>query len=162
MTKGNQLQVFYYGSNAYKTFAYSTANGLSYSVDTEDISSKDHGLAKARVATNQNWELSGSGLFDATSANAALGMAKAATPFDFAFGSISQTNWEKGLKNVGAVDSSTLAWSPGTAFIQYGKGILTSFSITANDGQTATADYTISGCNSLSTTAPTSPTGYTG
>jgi hypothetical protein len=162
MKKGNQLQVFYYNGSAYKTFNYSTANGLNYSVDTESISSKDHGLANSKVATTSNWEFSGSGLFDTTSAAAALNMAKSGQQYSFAFGSISQSNWEKGLKDVGAIDSSIVSWTPGTDFIQYGDGILTSFSITANDGQNATADYTISGCGSLSTTAPAHPTGYTG
>ena len=162
MTKGNSLQVFYYDGTGFKTLAYSTANGLNYSVDTESISSKDHGLSPAKISTTSNWEFSGSGLFDATSAAAALNMAKSGQKYSFAFGSISQSNWQKGLKDVGAIDSSTVAWTPGTDFIQYGDGILSSFSVTANDGQTATADYTISGCGSLSTTAPAHPTGYTG
>ena len=117
MKKGNQLQVFYYNGSAYKTFNYSTANGLNYSVDTESISSKDHGLANSKVATTSNWEFSGSGLFDTTSAAAALNMAKSGQKYSFAFGSISQSNWEKGLKDVGAIDSSIVAWTPGTDFI---------------------------------------------
>jgi len=161
MKKGNQLQVFYHDGTSYKTFAYSTANGLNYSVDTESISSKDHGLHPAKVSTTSNWEFSGSGLFDATSAAAALNMAKSGQQYSFAFGSISQSNWQAGLKSVTDTSVNT-AWTPGTDFIQYGDGILSSFSVTANDGQTATADYTISGCGSLSTTAPAHPTGYTG
>ena len=161
MVKGNSLQVFYHDGTGFKTFAYSTANGLNYSVDVENISSKDHGLHPEKVSTTSNWEFSGSGLFDATSANVALGMAKSGTPYTFAFGSISQSDWQSGLKSVTDCSVNT-AWSPGSAFIQYGNGIVTSFAITANDGQTASADYTISGCGSLSTTAPTTPTGYTG
>lgn len=151
MTKGNQLQLFYIDSS-YKTFAHSTANGLSYSVETQTVSSKDIGRNPLTESTGSSWSFTGTCLFTVTTANVALGMAKSGEAYTFAFAQINE-NWAPGLSSVN-VDSSTAAWTPGSAFIQYGNGIVTDFSITANDGENATCDLTITGSGPLSDSAP--------
>ena len=159
MTKGNQLQTFYYNGTAFKTFSYATANGLSYSNETAKVSSKDHGKNPETEVTSSSWSFSGEMLFDAASANAALGMAQSGEAYTFAFGTISQSAWQDGLKSVTDVSTNT-AWTPGVEFIRYGNGIITSFSVTANDGETATASVEIEGSGALLNTAPSTKKGY--
>ena len=158
MTKGNQLQLFY-NNGSYTTFSYSTANGLSYSVETNTISSKDHGLAKEIESTGSSWSFTGTCFFTSATANAALAMAKSGQTYTFAFATISE-DWKPGLSSVNP-DSSTSAWSLGSSFVQYGNGIVSDFSITANDGETATCDITITGSGALSDSAPATARSYT-
>ncbi len=156
MTKGNQLQLFYY-DGGYKTFAYSTANGLSYSVETAAVSSKDHGLYPDTETTGSSWSFTGSCLFSAATANKALSMAKSGTEHSFAFAQIAESAWQDGLRSVTDVSTNS-AWSAGSVFAQYGNGIITDFSITANDGENATCDLTITGSGRLLDTPPSTPT----
>ena len=159
MTKGNCLQLFYNDGSKYATFAYSTANGLSYSNQTNTVSSKDHGLHPTTEVQGSNWSFTGTCLFTSATANAALEMAKAAKPYSFCFAEIAETEWQDGLKSVTDIATNT-SWSVGSGFVQYGEGIVTDFSITANDGENATCDITITGSGSLNSTAPVTPSSY--
>ena len=153
MIKGNQLQLFIGNSGTYSTLGYSTANGLTFSNDVVTTSSKDHGKFPENEVNSSNWEFTGTCLFSTAAANTVMGLAESGALTPFAFGMINESDWGDGLKAVTGKNTNT-AWSPGTAFIRYGSGRVTSCSISANDGDNATLDLTISGSGALSSTAP--------
>ena len=153
MIKGNQLQLFIGGSGIYSTLGYSTANGLSYTNNVVTVSSKDHGKHPEVETQTSNWEFSGTCLFSTAAANTVMGLAESGALTPFAFGMINESDWGDGLKSVTGINTNT-SWSPGSSFIKYGNGIVSSCSITANDGDNATLDLTITGSGALSSTAP--------
>ncbi len=159
MTKGNQLQLFYHDGAQWVTFGYATANSLSYSNETASISSKDHGKHPEAEVTGSSWSCSGSMLFSATDANKVMTMAQNGDAYSIAFGMIAEADWADGLKSVTGINTNT-SWSPSTSFIKYGDAIVTSASITANDGETCTMDVEFTGSGILSSTAPATPKSY--
>ena len=78
-----------------------------------------------------------------------------------AFATIAENKWEDGLKSVTDISTNT-SWSIGASgFVRYGDAIVTSASITANDGETCTMDVEFTGSGRLLTTAPATPKSYT-
>lgn len=153
MVKGKQLQLFVGNSGTYSTLGYSTANGLSYTNDVTTVSSKDHGKYPENEVNSASWQFTGTCLFSVAAANTVMGLAESGAVTPFAFGMISESDWQDGLKSVTGKNTNT-SWSPGNSFIKYGSGRVTSCSITANDGENATLDLTITGSGALSSTAP--------
>lgn len=160
MTNGNQLQLFYHNGTKYVTFGHSTANSLQVSNETQTISSKDMGRHPLTETTGSNWSCSGSMLFTADNAAKVMGMAQTGQPYTIAFATIAENKWQDGLKSVTDI-STNIAWTVGSQFVRYGDAIVTSASITANDGETCTMDVEFTGSGSLLTTAPATPKSYT-
>jgi len=155
MVKGNSLQLFIGGSGSYSTLGYSTANGLSYTNDVTTVSSKDHGKYPSVEVNSSNWQFTGTCLFSTAAANTVMSLAESGELTPFAFATIAESDWAAGLKSVTGVNTNT-SWSVGSGFVKYGSGIVSSVNITANDGENATLDLTITGSGALSSTAPVS------
>lgn len=160
MTKGNQLQLFYHNGSRYSALGHATANSLQVSNETQTVSSKDMGLHPLVETTGSNWSCSGSMLFTTDNAAKVMGMAQTGQPYTIAFATISEANWQDGLKSVTDISTNT-SWSIGASgFVRYGDAIVTSASITANDGETATMDVEFTGSGRLLSTAPATPKSY--
>jgi hypothetical protein len=160
MTKGNQLQLFYHNGTKYVAFGHATANSLQVSNETQTVSSKDMGLHPLVETTGSNWSCSGSMLFTTDNAAKVMGMAQTGQQYTVAFATISEANWQDGLKSVTDI-STNISWSVGSGFVRYGDAIVTSASITANDGETCTMDVEFTGSGRLLDTAPATPKSYT-
>lgn len=160
MTKGNQLQLFYHNGTKYTTFGHATANSLQVSNETQTVSSKDMGLHPLVETTGSNWSCSGSMLFTTDNAAKVMGMAATGQPYTIAFATISENKWQDGLKSVTDI-STNVSWTVGSGFVRYGDAIVTSASITANDGETCTMDVEFTGSGRLLSTAPATPKSYT-
>lgn len=161
MTKGNQLQLFYHTGSRYSALGHATANSLQVSNETQSVSSKDMGLHPLVETTGSNWSCSGSMLFTTANANTVMGMAASGQPYTIAFATIAENKWQDGLKSVTDI-STNVSWSIGASgFVRYGDAIVTSASITANDGETCTMDVEFTGSGRLLTTAPATPKSYT-
>ena len=160
MTNGNQLQLFYNNGSKYVTFGHSTANSLQVSNETQTISSKDMGRHPQVETTGSNWSCSGSMLFTPDNAAKVMGMAQTGQQYTVAFATIAEANWQDGLKSVTDISTNT-SWSIGASgFVRYGDAIVTSASITANDGETCTMDVEFTGSGRLLDTAPATPKSY--
>lgn len=161
MTHGQQLNLFYNNGSKYVCFGHSTANSLQVSNETQTISSKDMGLHPLVETTNSNWSCSGSMLFTIDNAAKVMGMAQSGQPYTIAFATIAENKWQDGLKSVTDISTNT-SWSIGASgFVRYGDAIVTSASITANDGETCTMDVEFTGSGRLLSTAPATPKSYT-
>lgn len=151
--KGNLVNLFIYDTSAWRTFAYSTNNGLSTSSETNQVSSKDHGNWPDTEVTGTTWSMSGEYLMTPEDASVVLGMQGSGKRYTFAFGMVNETEWADGLKSV--TDISTNAkWTPGSTFMRYGNGLITSAEISAANGEQATMSLEITGSGALSATAP--------
>jgi len=159
MTKGNQLQLFYHNGTKYVAFCHATANSLQVSNETQKVSSKDLGLHPLVESTGSNWSCSGSMLFTTDNASKVMGMAQTGQQYTVAFATIAEANWQDGLKSVTDI-STNISWSVGSGFVRYGDAIVTSASITANDGETCTMDVEFTGSGRLLDTAPATPKSY--
>lgn len=151
--KGNCLNVFYHDATSWKVWAYSTNNSLSTSSETNQISSKDHGLHPDTEITGNSFSMSGEYLFTPENANVALGMQQSGLPYTFAFAQINQDNWQDGLKSVTDISTNT-AWTPGSSFVKYGSALVTSVEVGASNGETATLSIELTGSGALSDSAP--------
>lgn len=160
--QGNLINLLYHDGTAWKTFGYTQNNSLSYTNETTSISSKDHGLHPDTTVTGSSYTLSGEVYFTTDNAEIMAQMANNATPYTFAFAKVDQTNYAAGLKDVTNDANGAEAWTITAApWIRYGNGLVTSFSITANNGEVATCSLEITGSGALMTTAPTTINSYT-
>ena len=55
-------------------------------------------------------------------------------------------------KSVTGISDASIAWTPGTAFVKYGKALVTSCEISGGDGETATMSVEFTGSGALSDT----------
>jgi len=150
--KGNQINLFLCtstgGASKWESFAYSQNNSMRYSNTTNKVSSKDHGLHPDSEVTGSEWSMGGEYLFNNSTAQKVLKMAKSGKPYTMAFAEISQADYASGLKSVTDISANT-AWTPGSAFVQYGDAIVTSADIAAQDGNTATIALELTGSGAL-------------
>lgn len=158
--KGTLINLFYHNGTAYVPFAYSQSNGLETSSETATTSSKDHGLHPDTEVTSTSFSMSGEYFFTAENAKIILDMQRQGKVFSFAFAQTAETNYADGLKGVTGIGSQE-KYTIGETFVQYGNGLVTSASITANNGENATVSITVTGSGALSDTAPESPVSYT-
>lgn len=151
--KGNLINLFIYDTSAWRTFAHSTNNSLSTSSETTQVSSKDFGNWPATEVTGTTWSMSGEYLMTPEDASIALGMQASGKPYTFAFGVVNESDWASGLKPVTDI-SVNAKWTPGSTFMRYGDGLVTSAEIGAPNGDQATMSLEITGSGALSATAP--------
>lgn len=160
--QGNLLNLFYHDGTSWKTLGYTQNNSLSLSNETTSISSKDHGLNPETEVTGSSWSLSGECYFTADNADVIIGMHEKKTPFSFAFGQVDQSDYAAGLKAVSGADGGAEAWTISKSpFIRYGNGLVTSATITANNGEVASLQIEVTGSGAMSAKAPTAPKSYT-
>lgn len=151
--KGNLLNVFFYDTSVWRTLAHSTNNSLSTSSETTQVSSKDFGNHPAQEITGSTWSMSGEYLLNPEDASIVLAMQDSGKTYTFAFGVVTETDWAAGIKPV--TDISTNAkWTPGSTFMRYGNGLVTSAEIGAPNGDQATMSLEITGSGALSSTQP--------
>ena len=160
--QGNLIHLLYHDGTAWKTFGYAQNNSLNLSNETTSISSKDHGLNPETSVTGSSFSLSGECYFTTDNAKVILGMHEKKTPFSFAFAQVDQTDYAAGLKAVSGADNGAEAWTIAAApFIRYGNGLVTSASITANNGEVATLSIEITGSGAMSKSVMSNIKSYT-
>ena len=153
--KGNLINLFYKGADGYNFFAYGQNHSLNVSSTTTSISSKDHGNHPDTEVQETTFTFGGEFYFNKENANTALAMANAAVPITFCFAETTEQNAADGLAPVTGTGTQQ-SWTPGSDFKQYGNVIITSFQITANQGDVATCSIEGTGVGALSATEPTS------
>lgn len=106
--------------------------------------------------------MSGEFYFTKDNATKAIKMANDAKPITFAFAKCADNangtlaaDGLSGVTGYGDTAAFTIDSSAGTAFVEYGNGIITSASITAQQGEVATISIDITGQGALSTSEPT-------
>ena len=136
--KGRDLMVFFQN----KSIAYATNHTMTLTAETQDISSKDHGIYGASEVGKITFEITTENLYTTADYDALFAAMTAGNPVQVKFG-IKQTPSNPDL--VPADGSTGLQnWSPGSTYYQ-GNAIITSLVANAPNGEQATFTATFTG-----------------
>lgn len=148
---GQNIMLFAYTSNGYKSIAHASSHSLSISTETEEINTKDSGAASWITASKYSWEISCDHFYTTEG-------------YDTFFNLITDPSNNElkvcfGLKNeaddAAAVNlSSDGNWTPKTSYVYYGTVTVSSLDWQADSGSKSTFSATLQGKGQISKTAP--------
>ena len=141
--KGRDLLLFNSDGHSY---AYATNHTMTLTMETADISSKDHGQWGAVEASRLSWEITSENLYTTSDYDTLFAQMTAGTPITVRFG----------LKNTPADPDMCPAdgnmalpyWTSQSTYYS-GKALITSLVANAPNGENASYNITLSGVGSL-------------
>lgn len=141
--KGGHLMVFLEGN----PIAFATSHSLSKTLNTQQISTKDHGDTAAVLPQNITWEVTTENLYSLTgyqALNTAFNNMQAVTLY-FGESTYSQSTAETSIVEANPAKQN---WTT-AGFGETGKAYITSLQVTAAAGDNATFSATFTGTGSL-------------
>lgn len=141
--KGSKLMVFLNDA----PIAFATSHSLSITVNTTEVSTKDHGDFPSVIGNNITWEITTENLYSDNAESALWGAMKTMQPVTVKFAPASNYNNATSQKGIVGVESAS-EWTAGTA-IASGKALITSLSVNAPSGDNATLSATFTGVGEL-------------
>ena len=143
--KGGHLMVFVNST----PIAFATSHTFNKTLNTQEISTKDHGDFAAILPQNISWEITTENLYSLTDYQTLNNTFKNKQEVTVAFGesTYSQSTTQEGI--VGVAQATN--WALGS-FYESGKAYITSLNVTAGAGENATFSATFTGNGALSTT----------
>lgn len=141
--KGNKLMVFLNDA----PIAFATSHSLSITVNTSEVSTKDHGDFPSVIGNNITWEITTENLYSDNAESALWAAMKTMQPVTVKFAPASNYNNATSQKGIVGVESAA-EWAAGTA-IASGKALITSLSVNAPSGDNATLSATFTGVGEL-------------
>lgn len=176
--KGSMLMVFVGNETNQYPIAFATSHSISFTTNTSEVSTKDHGLYPSVIVNSQSWEVSAENLASADSINQLFTILEdtgKGTPVTLKFAK--PGNWED--KGIVGKEGEANIWSvngtPKGDIIAEGEAYLTSLQLNAPAGDNATISATFTGIGAFTldkagasiagpqgVTGPIGPTGYTG
>lgn len=140
--KGRNLMCFIGEASSAKAIAYATSHALSISGETTDISSKDHGIYGAVDVNKITWEITSENLFTTEDFSTLFELMVAATPVLLQWGiNADQSNLPVDTGNMWKLDKTKGYYT--------GNAVITSLSVNANNGETATFSITFTGAGPI-------------
>ena len=140
--KGNKLMVFLNDA----PIAFATSHSLSITVNTSEVSTKDHGDFPSVIGNNITWEITTENLYSDNAESVLWTAMKTMQPVTVKFASSSYSN-ETSQKGIVGVENAT-EWTVDKA-IASGKALITSLSVNAPSGENATLSTTFTGVGEL-------------
>ena len=140
--KGNKLMVFLNDA----PIAFATSHSLSITVNTSEVSTKDHGDFPSVIGNNITWEITTENLYSDNAESVLWTAMKTMQPVTVKFASSSYSN-ETSQKGIVGVENAT-EWTVDKA-IASGKALITSLSVNAPSGENATLSATFTGVGEL-------------
>lgn len=141
--KGSKLMVFLNDA----PIAFATSHSLSITVNTSEVSTKDHGDFPSVIGNNITWEITTENLYSDNAESALWAAMKTMQPVTVKFAPATNYDNETSQKGIVGVESAT-EWTAGTA-IASGKALITSLSVNAPAGDNATLSATFTGVGEL-------------
>ena len=160
IVKGSALQVSVTGIGI---LGFATSHSLSITVNTTEVSSKDHGDYPGVVKQNTTWEVTCENLFCGQNWDELQALLDDSTPVTIEFVPVSNYT-SKGIVQAETGDPvQPTAWTAGTALAS-GPAYLTSFNVNAAAGDNATISATFTGAGPLTfgTVSGANAGGHTG
>lgn len=154
--KGSSLMVFLNGD----PIAFATSHSFNKNLNTNEVSTKDHGDYTAVIPGNITWEATTENLYSVAGWDAVNNAFKAKKEVNLAFGPASNYAGSVTTAQAGIVGNDNANWTPaaqgatGVTAVEYGKAYITSLQVTAAAGDNATFTATFTGTGELSTTPP--------
>lgn len=147
IVKGSALQVTLGTGGIILGFA--TSHALSITVNTTEVSTKDHGDYPGIIKQNTTWEVTCENLFCGRNWDELQVMLNGDTPVTVSFVPVSNYT-SKGIVQPESDSESTqtTAWEAGTA-IATGQAYITSLNVNAASGDNATISATFTGAGPL-------------
>lgn len=148
---GQNIMLFAYTSNGYKSIAHASSHSLSISTETEEINTKDSGAASWVTASKYSWEITADHFYTTEGYK---------TFFDLITDpSNNELKVCFGLKNESdSADAINLNsdgnWTPKTSYVYYGTCTVSSLDWQADSGSKSTFSATLQGKGNLSYTVP--------
>lgn len=148
IVKGATLMVFLNG----EAIAFATSHSFNKTLNTNEVSTKDHGDWTALIAGNISWEATTENLYSTNGWTAVNTAFKTKEPVTIAFGPTANYNNGNGIVDPNGGENN---YTPAQTGVEYGKALITSLQVTAAAGDNATFTATFTGTGALSDTAPT-------
>lgn len=153
--KGSALQLFINdgGSNDV-CIGFATSHALSITINTTELSTKDHGDSPAVLPTTVTWEVTAENVYATTSMAKLLGYVKNRSKVTIKFAEVENYSQNGGSYSYYATEpgiienDSKTSWSIGKIIAQ-GKAYITSYSINAASGDNASISCTFTGSDTL-------------
>lgn len=142
--KGSRLMVFI-GSTP---IAFATSHSLSITMNTTEISTKDHGDFPSVIGQNITWEVTTENLYSDGGETALWNAMKTMQPVQIQFAPATEYDNETAEPGIVGIIDGASDWTPGTA-IASGKALVTSLSVNAPSGDNATLSATFTGVGAL-------------
>lgn len=144
--KGSKLMVFIGAAGSEQAVAFATSHSLSLTLNTSEVSTKDHGDSPAVVPQSISWEMTTENLYSDSGKAALYDAMITMKPVRVAFVSSSYANdtAEKGIVGV----QGAQGWSAEET-IASGSAYITSLSVNAPAGDNATLSATFTGNGAL-------------
>lgn len=139
IVKGSDLMLF--DGTTSKAFAFATNHSLELSGDVMETSSKDSGKWKSNQITKLSWTITSDNLYSETDYDTLVEKMIARSEFDVIFAIASNADSDAGLPEDG--------WKPKENSGYKGKAVITSISVSAQDGQNATYSVSLQGTGAL-------------
>ena len=149
IVKGSALQVTL--GNGGTILAFATSHALSITVNTTEVSTKDHGDYPGIIKQNTTWEVTCENLFCGRNWDELQAMLNGDTPVTVSFVPLSNTAAEisKGIvQPEGSETVQPTEWTAGTA-IAKGQAYITSLNVNSASGDNATISATCTGAGPL-------------
>ena len=154
--KGSSLMVFMNGN----PIAFATSHSFNKTLNTNEVSTKDHGDYTANIPGNISWEATTENLYSVAGWNAVNDAFKQKHEVVVGFGPAGNYAGSVTSTQAGIVGNENGDWTPatagttGVAAVEYGKALITSLQVTAAAGDNATFTATFTGSGELSNTSP--------
>lgn len=142
IVKGDELMLF---DAAGHSIAYATNHTLTISGDTQDISSKDHGVWGATSVNKISWEITSENLYTETAFDTLFTSMIGRAPITVYFG---MHTAETGTP----ADGDIAYWTQNGGHTYTGKAYITSLTANANNGENATFSITLTGVGTFAKT----------
>ena len=126
--------------------AFATSHSLSITVNTSEVSTKDHGDFPSVIGNNITWEITTENLYSDDAESALWTAMKTMQPVTVKFAASNYSN-ETSQKGIVGVENAT-EWTVDKA-IASGKALITSLSVNAPSGDNATLSATFTGVGEL-------------
>lgn len=147
--KGSKLMVFMKVDSVYTPVAFATSHNLSITMNTSEVSTKDHGDFPATLGQNITWEVTTENLYSRNGESMLWNAMKTMQPVQIQFAEATeynQTSAEKGIVGLQGAQN----WTPdSTHTIATGYALITSLSVNAPSGDNATLSATFTGTGEL-------------
>lgn len=140
IVRGSDLMLF--DGTTSKAFAFATNHTLEISGDVMETSSKDSGKWKANQITKLGWTVTSENLYSEEDYDSLVSKMILREEFDVLFTIASNANDDTGVPSGG--------WTPKPNSGYKGKAVITSISVSAQDGQNATYSVNLQGTGALS------------
>lgn len=140
--KGSKLMVFLND----EPIAFSTSSSLSLTMNTTEVSTKDHGDFPSTIGQSITWEITTENLYSGEAEGPLWNAMKTMQPVTVQFAPAS--NYSNTSAQQGLLTDDQSNWTAGTA-IASGEALITSLSVNAPAGDNATMSATFTGVGAL-------------